>query len=71
MQVTKALIVQEIDRFSDNDLEALYELIQTFGQTRQQNKKASLMSQLRQIQIDGPEDFSRNLDLYLNGEKCD
>ena len=71
MQVTKALIVQEIDRFSDNDLEALYELIRTFGQMRRINKKASLMSQLREIQIDGPEDFSRNLDLYLNGEKRD
>ena len=71
MQVTKALIVQELDRLSDRDLEALYDLIQTFGQTRRTNKKGSLMSQLREIMIDGPEDFSRNLDLYLNGEKRD
>ena len=71
MQVTKTLIVQEIDRLNDNDLEALYELIKTFSQSRRMGKTPSLMSQLRQIQIDGPEDFSRNLDLYLNGEKCD
>ncbi len=71
MQVTKALIVQELDRLSDRDLEALYDLIQTFGQTHRTNKKGSLMSQLREIKIDGPEDFSRNLDLYLNGEKRD
>jgi len=71
MQVNKALIIEEIDRFNDNDLEALYELIRAFGQTRRAKKKASLMSQLREIQIDGPGDFSRNLDLYLSGEKCD
>lgn len=69
MQVTKALINEEIERFNDNDLEALYNLIKLFGQSRQVGKQFSLMSQLRQIQIDGPEDFSRNLDLYLNGEK--
>ncbi len=69
MQVTKALINEEIERFNDDDLEALYNLIKLFGQSRQVGKQFSLMSQLRQIQIDGPEDFSRNLDLYLNGEK--
>lgn len=69
MQATKALIAQEIDRINDNDLEALYELIKTFSWLRRMDKKSSLMSQLRQIQLDGPEDFSRNLDLYLSGEK--
>lgn len=71
MQVTKTLIFKEIDQINDNDLEALYELIKTFGQSRRMGRKPSLMSQLRQIQIDGPEDFSRNLDLYLSGEKRD
>lgn len=32
-------------------------------------KKQSLMSKLREIQFDGPEDFSENLHLYLSGEK--
>lgn len=32
-------------------------------------KKPSLMSQLKNIRIDGPEDFAANIDLYLNGEK--
>jgi hypothetical protein len=27
------------------------------------------MTKLRQIQIDAPEDFAVNLDLYLSGEK--
>lgn len=31
--------------------------------------KKSLLSSLTQIKISGPEDFSENLDAYLNGEK--
>jgi hypothetical protein len=31
--------------------------------------KRSLLSSLRHIKISGPEDFSENLDAYLNGEK--
>lgn len=31
--------------------------------------KASLLSSLKNIKINGPEDFSENLDAYLNGEK--
>lgn len=31
--------------------------------------KKSLLSSLKQIRISGPEDFSENLDAYLNGEK--
>jgi hypothetical protein len=29
----------------------------------------SLLSKLENIKIEGPEDFSGNLDLYLSGEK--
>ena len=32
-------------------------------------QKNSLLSCLKQIKISGPEDFSENLDAYLNGEK--
>ena len=31
--------------------------------------KTSLLSSLRQIKINGPADFSENIDAYLNGEK--
>ena len=31
--------------------------------------KKSLLSSIKQIKISGPEDFSENLDAYLNGEK--
>lgn len=39
------------------------------SQADQQKKKHSLMSKLKSIKIDGPEDFAINLDLYLSGEK--
>lgn len=35
----------------------------------QRQNKPTLMSKLRSIQIDAPEDFTANLDLYLSGEK--
>lgn len=35
----------------------------------EQSSKKSLMWKLKQIKIDGPEDFAENLDLYLSGEK--
>lgn len=38
-------------------------------QPEQSGKKQSLLSKLKQIKIDGPEDFAENLDLYLSGEK--
>ena len=31
--------------------------------------KKSLLSSIKQIKTSGPEDFSENLDAYLNGEK--
>jgi hypothetical protein len=32
-------------------------------------KNSGFLATLSQIQIDGPEDFAANLDLYLSGEK--
>ena len=36
---------------------------------QERKNKPTLMSQLKSIQIDAPEDFAANLDLYLSGEK--
>jgi hypothetical protein len=36
---------------------------------RSEGTGPSLFASLRETLIDGPEDFSRNLDLYLRGEK--
>ncbi len=66
---TKELIQSEIDRVGEDDLDELYKLVKDFAQTRQQNTRQSLMSKLKSIKIDAPEDFSTNFDLYLSGEK--
>ncbi|HEX9987815.1 MAG TPA: SRPBCC domain-containing protein [Chloroflexia bacterium] len=36
---------------------------------RPEDMKQSLMSRLRNIKIEGPEDFAANIDLYMSGEK--
>ena len=66
---TKELIQAEIDRLSDEELDELYDLIKRFANSKRDNGAPTLMEGLRQIQIDAPEDFSTNLDLYLSGEK--
>ena len=66
---TKELIKAEIDNLSEEDLEELHELIRNFARTKGQDRKESLLSKLQSIQIDAPEDFAANLDLYVSGEK--
>ena len=66
---TKELIQAEIDRISEEDLGELYSLVRDFTQLKQQGRKQSLMSKLKAIRIDAPEDFSTNFDLYASGEK--
>lgn len=45
------------------------ETYNNLAKSEQSGNKPSLMSKLKQIKIDGPEDFAENLDLYLSGEK--
>lgn len=66
---TKELIQAEIDCISEEDLDELYSLVKGFTHSKQQSRKQSLMAKLRAIQIDAPEDFSTNFDLYTGGEK--
>lgn len=66
---TKELIKAEIDQVSEADLDELYKLVKHFTQSKQQSPKQNLMSKLRSIKINAPEDFSTNFDLYLSGEK--
>jgi len=68
--VTKEILRTQIDQISDEDAEALYQLIQTFVQARRREKKAGLLARLRQIKIEAEPDFATNLDQYLSGEKC-
>jgi hypothetical protein len=67
---TKEKILCELDNLNEDDLEAFHELVKQFLQTRQQKTiQPSLLERLSHIQIDGPEDFAQNIDLYLTGEK--
>ena len=67
--ISKELIKLEIDRMSDERLEELYSVIKSYSERSIQNGGPSFMSKLKEITIEGPEDFAENIDLYLTGEK--
>jgi hypothetical protein len=67
--ISKELIKAEIDRVSDERLEELYSVVKSYSQTSAQNGGPSFMSKLKEITIEGPEDYAENIDLYLTGEK--
>lgn len=66
---TKELIKNEIENVPEEYLAELYKLIKNFENKLNNKKQQSFMSKLRSIKIDGPEDFSKNIGLYLSGEK--
>ena len=67
--ITKETLKSEIERVPLERLEELYELVKSFTQPEPSSEKQSFMAKLREIEIDGPEDFAGNIDLYLSGEK--
>lgn len=66
---TKELIQAEIDKLSEEELKRVYSLVKSLTESKNGEQKSSLMSRLKRIQIEAPEDFAANLDLYLSGEK--
>jgi len=69
VMITKEIIKSEIERVPEERLEELYEVVKIYSRTETESNGGTLFSKLRKITIDGPEDFSENLDLYLSGEK--
>lgn len=67
--VTKELIKSEIEKVPEECLEELYEVVKIYSRSGATTNGGSLLSKLRKITIDGPEDFSANIDMYLSGEK--
>jgi hypothetical protein len=67
--VTKEIIKSEIERVPEECLEELYEVVKIYSRTETESNGETLFSKLKKISIDGPEDFSENLDMYLSGEK--
>lgn len=67
---TKELLLSKIETMSQAELEELYTMVTEFLQSKQNKPSApAFLERLSQIQINGPEDFAENIDLYLNGEK--
>ena len=66
---TKELIEAEIEHLNDEQLEQLYQVVRELSASKKPASSPSLMAKLKQVKIDGPEDFATNLDLYLSGEK--
>lgn len=67
--VTKEIIKSEIEKVPAERLEELYEVVKIYSRTETENNGRTLLTKLKTISIDGPVDFSENLDLYLSGEK--
>ena len=65
---TKEKLLREIEKLDEGQLEELYAVIKQYLHD-QQNKTEGTLLKLSRIQIDGPEDFAANIDLYLSGEK--
>jgi hypothetical protein len=65
---TRDLIHAEVDKVEEESLPELYTLVKGYAGTRAE-RAGDLMERLLQIKIEGPEDWSRNIDAYLNGEK--
>jgi len=67
--ISKELIKSEIEKVPEDRLEELYSVVRSYSQPSANDNGRSFMSQLREIMIEGPEDFAENIDLYLTGEK--
>ncbi len=65
----KEKIYAEIESISEEYFEGLYWLIKKFADAKPIKKKSTFMSKLKSIEIEAPEDFAANLDLYLSGDK--
>ena len=67
--ISKELIKSEIEKVPEDRLEELYSVVRSYSQPSANGDSRSLMSKLREITIEGPEDFAENIDLYLVREK--
>ena len=64
---TRERILTEIERIPEAELEELYALIQDFlKRAQEQHRPPGVLSRLKHIRIEAPEDFATNLVQYLN-----
>lgn len=67
--ISKELIKTEVEKVPEDRLAELYSVVKSYTNPPGNGDGRSLMSKLREIAIEAPEDFSENIDLYLTGEK--
>jgi hypothetical protein len=65
----KEKLYAEIENLDENAVDAVYQFVRQFSESRSPQKSGGLLSKLMEIKIDGPVDFSENLDEYLYGGK--
>jgi hypothetical protein len=56
--ITKQIIQEKLDNLTEEQLNQVYGMIEQLSSSEKPIKKPSLMSQLQEISIDAPEDFS-------------
>ncbi len=66
---TRQLIEEEIELMDEKQLDEIYQIIKRISQPQEQAAPVGLMGKLKGVHIEAPEDFARNLDLYVSGEK--
>lgn len=60
--VTKEIIKLELDKVPEERLEEIYEVVKLSSRPGTQSNGGSLFSKLKNITLDGPEDFAENID---------
>lgn len=66
---TKEKIIEGLAALDDAGLAKVHAVVRELSESKAEKPKESIMEKLRRITIDAPPDFSKNLDLYLSGEK--
>lgn len=66
---TKELINAEIEGLSEEELQRVYDVVRRLAESKASEQKPGFMSRLKRIEIEAPEDFAANLDLYVSGGK--
>jgi hypothetical protein len=66
---TRDLLHAAIDNLDPHGVDAVYQLVRSYAESQTNSRSGELLTLLQTVTIDGPADFSANLDSYLRGEK--
>lgn len=67
---TKDKIIEQLSGLDEASLSEVHAVVRRLSEPKAESPpQESIMAKLRKIKINAPPDFSKNLDLYLTGEK--